>query len=227
MALHGIFPVAVGEYHCKEAEKIKQSVFSTYSKHMNVAGYSEESTGHVTLHHEPEYEPLYRFAAASVRKYLDEFGIDQDQFDVNIVKSWFNILQKRKTPPHAHGDAHVSFSYYVSIPDGYNQAIRFHNYFNRFEPFTGCIRNNPGKEWNIFNSYVWDFFPSEGTMFVFPSMLVHETVSNTTEHDEGVLGDADIKKRRICIAGDVLLTYKTKQAKTLGLQPISNWKTFG
>ena len=36
----------------------------------------------------------------------------------------------------------------------------------------------------------------------------------------------DAKEHRIAIAGDIILTYKEKAAKPLGLQPKRNWRTF-
>jgi hypothetical protein len=44
--------------------------------------------------------------------------------------------------------------------------------------------------------------------------------------DEGVKTKTDLTKRRISIASDAVLTYKEKSAKALGIQPVSNWRSF-
>ena len=61
---------------------------------------------------------------------------------------------------------------------------------------------------------------------VFPSAMGHETPMLSDEEDYGVKDLADLKSRRLSIAGDVIITYKELAAKPLGLQPVKNWRTF-
>ena len=63
-------------------------------------------------------------------------------------------------------------------------------------------------------------------MFTFPSSLVHGTLARSDKGDKGLFSIKDYRRHRVAIAGDFLLTYKDKQAKSLGLQPVENWRTF-
>jgi hypothetical protein len=55
---------------------------------------------------------------------------------------------------------------------------------------------------------------------------MHDTSGGPIVSDPGVKTTDDLIDRRICIASDVLLTYKEKSAKSLGVQPVSNWRKF-
>jgi uncharacterized protein (TIGR02466 family) len=227
MKVHTLFPITVCEYEYPKHEKFKQIFFKNGLKHFNKDGFSEESTGHVTLHHEESYKDLYEFTSYAVKQYLEVLSVNHTLFDVNLVKSWLNVIENRPTPMHAHRDAHISISYYVNTPEESNQAIRFYNYDPRMEPFAGCILyNNTSNNWNELNSYSWQFTPKQGSLFVFPSYIMHDTVCDNPGKENGVTNNEDLKRKRICIASDVVLTYKEKQAKTLGLQPIKNWRQF-
>jgi hypothetical protein len=68
--------------------------------------------------------------------------------------------------------------------------------------------------------------PKQGTVFVFPAQIMHDTNGGPIVADHGVRTTNDLKDRRICIASDALLTYKTNMAKSLGIQPVSNWRKF-
>lgn len=226
MISHNLFPVLVCEFQYPKHEEFKKIFFNEGLKYFDKDGFSQEETGHVSIHHEPAFEDLYTFLSGCVKNYLEALHVD-DNFDINIVKSWLNVLQNRSTPRHAHRDAHISFTYYVNTPSDYRQSIMFYNYSPRMEPFDGCIINNNSKnEWNILNSYTWSLEPKQGTIFVFPAQLMHETTGGPIVSDPGVKTVGDLEDRRVCIASDVVLTYKEKAAKSLGIQPVSNWRKF-
>lgn len=63
-------------------------------------------------------------------------------------------------------------------------------------------------------------------MFVFPASMIHGTPSRTGENDTGIVTLDDYRSHRVSIAGDIVLTYRDKQAKALGIQPVANWRTF-
>jgi hypothetical protein len=156
-------------------------------------------------------------------------------YTFNLVKTWFSAIKEASIPQHDHSDAHLSFAYYVNIPDEAPSAeIRF--VAPRPQPndlhsgmfgqtFDGIY---PVKEWNIFNSPSWGFTPMEGSLFVFPASLSHFTnnnIKNPTQNTKSA--DIDIlKKKRICLAGDFILTFANKSNRSMGIQPVSNWKTF-
>ena len=228
MITHAMFSTLICEFQYPDHQEFKKTFMSLDRKLFTREGYSSESTGHVDIHHEPAFEDLYKFKVQCVKEYLDTLSVDSYDFDINVVKSWLNVLKKRSTPKHAHGDAHISFVYYVSLPPNHNQSIQFHRTeISEHEPFPGCIRHNNTKNvWTPFNSGAWKFAPSEGTLYVFPSKMLHDTVGGPVVQEEGVRSKIDLTQRRISIASDVLLTYKEKSAKALGIQPVSNWRKF-
>ena len=63
-------------------------------------------------------------------------------------------------------------------------------------------------------------------MYLFPARMNHDTLGKTTERDAGVESLDEARTMRVSFAGDILLTYKEKSAKSLGLQPKRNWRTF-
>lgn len=229
MKVHPLFPTTICEFNYPKSESFKKNLSKSIFKYLNEDGFSNEITGHVTLHHEPEYHDLYCFLQKCVREYLQILSVEDNNFNINFIKSWFNIQKNKTSPEHAHADAHISIVYYANVPDNCTQAIRFNNALNRLEPFSGCIRWNNTKDiWNVYNSSSWKFYPKEGDVFVFPSKLAHDTVSDQINslEDTGIKTNKDFNEHRICIASDVLLCYKDKQALPLGIQPIENWRSF-
>jgi hypothetical protein len=227
MIKHALFPVFVAEFKYPDAAAFKETFYDNAFKHINNKGFSGERAGYVAIHHEPEFESLYKFLSGCVKQYLEGLNVDAKIFDINFVKSWFNILRNQRTPMHAHGDAHISIVYYVNAPKNCQQALRFHNYPERYEPFPACgTYNNPTNTWDNLNSYSWQFIPEQGSVFIFPARLIHDTVSQSNFEDKGVKTIKDLENSRICIASDVILSYNKEQPKALGLQPLSNWKQF-
>ena len=226
MIVHALFPIIVCQFNYPNHKEFKELFFNNSMKHLNSSGYSDEMTGHVTIHHEETYADMYKFLVSSVRNYLDVLNVQHSSFEVNVIKSWLNILENRNTPMHAHKDAHISTSYYANTPKETNQPIRFHNYDQRIEPYAGCLLHNNNGKWDMANSYSWEFLPKEGDLFVFPSSLMHDTIVSNSGKETGVRNKEHFLRKRVCIASDVLLTYKEKKASPLGIQPVVNWRNF-
>jgi len=71
---------------------------------------------------------------------------------------------------------------------------------------------------NQYNCNSVEFQPYEGALIIFPAKL-HHFVESTKPSD-------NIKNRRISLAGDFILTLKEPTARSMGLQPINNWRQF-
>lgn len=228
MIRHALFPTLVCEFMYPEHELFKPVFYEHIFKYMTPEGYSNEMTNHVNIHHEPAFEPFFHFAVDCVKKYTETLHIDNSLFDFNVTKTWMNIKKDNSTNRHAHGDAHISFTYYVNIPKTFTRPIRFYNYEQRHEPYPGSIRwNNTSGIWDQFNSQTWEFNPNEGNLFVFASNLVHDTVgSSDSQIDEGTPTPEKLDENRVCLACDVLLTYKVQTPSPLGIQPVENWRRF-
>jgi hypothetical protein len=227
MQVHALFPTLFLEDVNPDHHHMKEVAMLTVFNHTDCDGYSDESTGHVTIHHDPLFSPVFSMATAMAKQYCEVMQVEPSNFDFNIVKSWFNIIKDKSTPFHGHGDAHLSFVYYINVPTDCAQPIQFYAANDKYEPFPGFARFNNPIEWNVFNSYAWSFPPSEGTMYMFPSRMNHDTLGKTTSRDPGIKTLEDARVQRISLAGDIVLTYKEKSAKALGLQPKRNWRTFG
>jgi hypothetical protein len=226
MQIHALFPTLFLEETNPNHDRTKAVAMNALMNHLDSDGYSEENTGHVTIHHDPLFTPIYSMATAIAKQYCEVMQVDPSNFDFNIVKSWFNIIKDRSTPFHNHADAHLSFVYYINVPTECAQPIQFYAQNDKYEPFPGFAKFNSPAEWNVFNSYAWSFPASEGTMYLFPARMNHDTVGKTTMRDPGIKTIEDAKTHRISLAGDIILTYKEKSAKALGLQPKRNWRTF-
>jgi hypothetical protein len=227
MINHALFPVLVSEFHYDYSHKFKDVFFETMFDHLNENGYSDESTGHVTIHHDQRYLELYQFVIDCVKKFIHTYNVNSELFDINVVKSWLNIIGGQSNPNHNHADAHISFVYYVNVPDNIQNPLRFYNYSSRHEPFAGfCKFNNQNDSWNIINSYTWQFTPICGQLMVFPATLNHDTIGQCQDSNWSIKSSEDARNKRISIAGDIILTYKDKSSKPLGLQPITNWRKF-
>jgi hypothetical protein len=227
MIEHAIFPTLITEFHYPEKDDFKQLFYQRIFDYMTPEGYSNEFTGHVNIHHEETFASFFTYAINCAKQYAARLHIDTDKFEFNLVKTWMNIKKDDSTPMHAHGDAHISFTYYVNVPKSFVRPIRFHNYNQRNEPYPGSIRwNNTSDSWDWLNSYTWQFEPVEGQLLVFPSMLPHDTIGSTNGQDKGNPTVEELNENRICLAADILLTYKDKTASPLGVQPVSNWRQF-
>jgi hypothetical protein len=227
MNIHGIFPTLLLEDEETNHNSIKSSYMRTLMTCLSPEGFSHERTGHVTLHHDRVFEPICIMATRLAQQYCEVMQVDPDLFDFNIVKTWFNILRNNSTPFHSHADAHLSFCYYINVPKDVDQKIRFYgNEAARNDPFPGFIKFNTPFEWNGFNSFSWSFDAVEGRMYVFNAKICHDTTGQPTVADIGVKSIEDAYARRITFAGDIILTYKEKEAKTMGIQPKRNWRTF-
>jgi hypothetical protein len=223
---HALFPVLVGEAFNENHEDMKQQLENAAMNHLDENGLSNERTGHVDLHLDPAFNGLMKFVTLAAKEYIATHMFHPDTFDFNIVKTWMNIIKDEGNPRHAHADAHLSFCYYINVPDDANTGITFHNYTDRIEPFPGCILHNNPQEWNVFNSYAWSFPVKEGQLLIFPSRLQHHVEGSGDQPKIGVQSIEELSAKRVSLAGDIVLTYKEKAAKHLGLQPIQNWRVF-
>lgn len=228
MKAHAIFPTLVGEFSYDYPQRFKDTFFERVYDHVDSNWNSNEKTGHVNIHHEKSFEELFAFIGQSLKQFIARYECDPSKMDAYIVKTWLNIIRDIQTPYHTHADAHVSFVYYVNVPDDIQEPIRFFSeQSGRYVPYPGFTKyaNHTGT-WHQFNAQAWEFFPKEGDLLIFPSCMPHDTELKNREVKsmESVNFPLDkLKKKRISIAGDVILTFKERAAVAMGLQPFSNW----
>ena len=221
-----LFPTLITEAFYEKHAELKPVLEKGIFRHMTPDGFSNERTGHVSLHLDPEFEPLFNFVSEVTKEYIRTFLINPDLFNIHIVKSWMNIIREQGTPFHNHADAHLSFVYYINIPEDVSTPIMFYNHPNWYEPYMGFSKFNEPSEWNPFNSPAWSFPTKEGALMMFPARVNHDTPSTSGDPDIGVKSLKDLRRKRVSLAGDIILTFREVSAKSMGLQPIKNWLTF-
>ena len=225
--LHPIFPTLVFEDYYEDNQKFLNTICKTWSDHYT-DGYTNELTGDNDLHLDIRYKDLYTHMTKSIQKYLHTSGIMYENFDINFVKSWFNSLDSATTPLHSHADAHISIVYYVNTPEDAKQDIRFFSFDKDRQAFEGLFAYN-SYEYNQFNGLIYNIQTYQGQIVIFPARLPHDTYGDGKVSGALEMPVTDVQgllKKRICIASDVVLTYKEKQIKSGGIQPVKNWRTF-
>lgn len=227
LIIHPIFPTLVLQDYYENNDNLLDIIKESWDDHC-LDGNATDIYSSYSLHLDVRYEELFKKLNETVENFLNILEMDSDIFDINFTKSWFNALKTSQTPPHSHKDVNISVVYYAQTPPDCEQFLRLHdgNFFK--EPFSGAFVNN-SKIFNEFNSWYYNLFPKQGDIFVFPSGIVHDTVfqqSALSVQESPVNTLDDFISKRICIASDILLTYKEKQSKSFGIQPIRNWKTF-
>ena len=91
-----------------------------------------------------------------------------------INKTGFDGYQLR----HSHSNCWISGTYYLDFPDG-SSPIRF-SQANKFESETPYFYVPP-VEHNPFNSHFHDLMPKEGSLLLWASNIVHETLPNQSD----------------------------------------------
>jgi hypothetical protein len=233
MISHALFPTLIGEWYYERHYAFKEVFFKNILNHITPNGGWGENSGHVDLHHDPEFVNFFTLVSYQAREYVTQLRVDPDMFDFNLIKTWATISDKWSVPRHDHQDAHLSFVYYMNIPDKTPSAPIFFENMHKPNDLVGNmfhIQNNNSalvKEWNPYNSLTWSWTPFEGMMLLFPANLKHHTNTGFPGATDPLTTNIDtLKTRRISIAGDFLLTYKKKEGISFGIQPVSNWKVF-
>lgn len=227
-----LFPTFVGQEIYQDSQRFKSVVFDSIDDHLSDDGYSNEMTGHLTLHHDIRFAKFFEFATRSAMEYVSCLSIDPSIYDFNVVKSWFNITKETNNPVHTHSDAHLSFVYYISTPHDVQKMLCFFVKDSPNELYKGMEDNI--RAFNVENSASWSLVVNEGELYLFPANLAHGVIASkeditgygvktSVENDDPV---RDITKFRVAIAGDIVLTHREKTLVHMGLQPIKNWRTF-
>jgi hypothetical protein len=228
-----LFPTLIGHSVYAQSDAFRDLIFDTIDDHKSPSGYSHEMTGDLDLQKDVRYSDFFSFVTKCAMEYVASLEIAPHQYDYNIVKAWFNITRSKNNPKHSHRDAHLSFAYYVHTPQEFKKMICFFSQDKVNELYAGMFNNVRG--FNLENASSWSLDADQGGIYVFPAKLEHAVIATKDDiTNSGVLNaDAaddpidDIKKFRITLAGDIVLTHKEKALVHLGLQPVKNWRTFG
>jgi hypothetical protein len=221
MKTFDLFPTLVTTETYEQHDEFKQVFFDNLPKYLRDDGITGEQSGHVDLHLNPDFEKFFQFVSSVANEYIDTLIGTKDIWEPWLVKSWFSDFS---VPAHDHSDAHLSFVYYVNVPNDKQFPLHFIPPIDRLNDLvSGMFLNNKNievvREFNQYNCTSVAFTPEEGTIIFFPAKLKHMVSSGNYE--------SDIRARRISLAGDIILTFKETTARSMGLQPLSNWRSMG
>lgn len=228
---YNFFPTVVSKAHISTEQYNKEDVFDAVMSNLNENGQSMDFLGTVLAHHDKRLESIFTIITDTVAEHLETLKVNADDFDIHIVKSWFNIISDNVNTVHDHAEAHYSFTFYPHIAENNNRALRFHNTWSHpNEPVPGFFKTTC-TEYNMYNADAWVIPVEEGDICVFPSKLLHDTIDlvsidNTNTTAPAITSRDMLKDARICLAGDVILTHKTLTSNHKAIQPISTWKKF-
>lgn len=219
MKTFDLFPTLVGTENYKEHEQFKKIFLDSLPKYTREDGITGEQSGHVNLHCNPDFERFFKFVSKVAGDYIETLVGSRDIWEPWVVKSWFSDFHVR---PHDHSDAHLSFVYYLNVPENKAYPLHFIPPAERLNDLVdGMFLANKDievvKEFNQYNCNSVSFNPSEGLLLIFPAKTKHAV--------DPIQLSGNIYERRISIAGDFILTFKQTTARSMGLQPISNWRS--
>lgn len=186
-------------------------------------GIQGEYLGLADMHLDDKLADFYKMITNEARMYLESLCINNDLFDLYIVKS---TLSKISIPEH-HFAAHkhfcsdISFVYYVQVPPGSDSLY----FLNEFKPnelfghmFDDVRERNMLTQYNAFNATAHYINPESGLLVMFPGKLLHGTRKMSPEPFTG---------DRIAIVGDINLVLKPDQNNwETGKVDLSRWRKF-
>lgn len=227
MIKYDLFPTLVATFEYDQKDEFRKLFEKNYMKHChydkNGTLVTSEIEGYNKVHFEPDFEPFFDFAMKCCAEYLTELSVNLDNYYLVLAKSWFSFLNGgMNVSKHMHADHHLSFTYYVELPEDICKTFHVsdqrqnlneptHGTFTRL----GTIPNI--KQDNIYNTNDYFFNLKEGQLIVFPSKLSHWTPQQNVRTDS-------VRK---CIAGDLLLMYKdVDNKKPYGMYRPDLWKVY-
>jgi len=115
----------------------------------------------------------------NIKYYLvDIYKIDLSTIEFYITTSWCNKHVKNDfSHRHNHKNSIFSGVFYFDIaPSSGGLFIESHT-----QLLPSPVIEFKHTEWNIFNSRVWQVYPKENLVTIFPSTLMHYVGTNTTD----------------------------------------------
>lgn len=220
-----IFPTMIARSNVVFSETEKNAFFNVLLHQFDTEGKTGEARGYLALQKIDVLFPIFEACIKVVKKKLRYFHVDPEGFDINITKAWMNVVNNRSTPLHGHYDAHWSFTYYLNVPEQFENRLQFEQIKHPNDPYRGLIGMG-ASHFDEYNAMTMQYMPKEGDIYVFPGDLLHCTVADNNADVPSVKTLEDFKTSRVCIAGDIFFTHKYPTSVYLGVQPKKKWLTF-
>jgi uncharacterized protein (TIGR02466 family) len=226
MELYSIFPVAIGKdvinlnatYKSLLINNIQEQEEKNKSNTDRV--WTGDENNNEYLHNENLFNSLYVQINEKIQSYITSLGYNPQDFSIYFQRSWATVSRiSQKILLHSHQQSHLSFAYYLSLPEG-SGNLEFNNDRSYMEIINGSF-DKPElllkltKNLNSFNAPNVTIGIKEDEIYIFPSKLKHKTNpgSNTMP--------------RISLSSDIVITLNENFKNTeAGMADISNWKKF-
>lgn len=228
-----IFPTLVTKGHIPKSLYDKEIMKDIIMENVDEEGQTMDFIGEgAFIHHDARLTVIYEVVTEYIKHHLSLFALDPDEYQVHVVKSWFNVNSKdHSNAMHAHPEADYSATFYPNVPADSKKWLRLVRGFNREanELFPGMYYNG-AYEKNANNANEWTILPEEGDVIIFPSAINHDTVnedlSESSTDVQKITTRDSLDNMRICIGIDVKITARNKTTNHHILQPVYTWRTF-
>ena len=149
------------------------------------------------LPHKGSLDPLIKQIETNANIFAQQF-LNKKTIQ-KITSIWINSnLYKDTNRIHSHPGSAISGVYYVKTPSECGQIIFEHPAARALEFYMESIdalpgRRNEPEEYNSFNSFRTGVKPTENTLYLFPSWLMHYVESNQSKTEERISISFNIK----------------------------------
>jgi hypothetical protein len=183
-----------------------------------------ENIGNPLIHLENSLNSLFEDIVSHIKNYSHNILLLKDIFDFTITKTWLSRSRRSKDeiPWHIHSTSHISFVYYINIPNN-SHSLKFLNQNQPNSLFLGMSSDNRNhsrrliRNYNNVNCETFFITPMEGNVIIFPSKTTHST-SSMISNFEG---------ERLAVVGDVTLVLKEEHlSHSMGYIHQKYWKTY-
>ncbi len=228
MPIYNIFPLTIFktkiELSNDEKNKMIKSIQDMKNNSKNLSYKNQKSSwtgdtqGFEELHNDKNFKKLYEEINKKIIEYLEIIGIDHNQIDIYIQRSWATISQgKESINRHKHMQSHLSFAYYLKKSKEDSKIIFYDEHkHNEFVPdifgSPSVIEKGLIKKTNIHNSDHVIFDVGENEIVIFPSKALHGTQQNIENNE------------RISISADISLFAKNAKLLEHLIPPMKSWK---
>lgn len=207
---HKIFPLVVYQGEVEIHEQFKKENLNDikdYWFNNNTNGNyfdTPENSGKLFVH--KNYPQLFKSIKKNIDEYLGFLEVMHEKLSYHVMKSWVGVHEKQipALTPHAHNEANISFVYYLKS-DSYSDKFCAIQQKNRNQ-VSGALfekgKYNLLNKLNFYNSNYYTITPVEGTILLFPSDMLHQTIEVSS-----------LRNERVVIAGDIRVTLNVDNYK--------------
>lgn len=180
MSLQNLFSVAIGRFDYSSGLPLARKIFNDnshllYFNNRNLSNFILQTPNKHVVNENyvnvADVDKLKSFLLDCGIQHLKDIGFHVNFFSYQVINLWLNEYKHTNFQlPHNHPGYLVSGVFYVDVPKDGSPLI-FHNPNQLFQ---NHFILSEDKQYNCYNSNVWNMFPNEGEVLIFNSNLVHE-----------------------------------------------------